>query len=346
LYELLIIFAIPVLGILSHLAKSHRWLEWVLRTVIVLVAIFEALLSAQVLQAKSTLVYDNYMVIVLAVASLATLLILFVSARRVLSWILTAINLIITLQIFAPLALKHINSVENFRKKRILVPESLPHIIASFVYITTLAYTLLYIKMHSSFLSELLNQKEIQQLISSGGIVFMSSALGGVGICVARSCKEILQRLSLVKPTKTSIILGIFIIIVGFVYDWFWIVYTHNSGGQDIATRLSFYNPETFTVLEGLLPSIFLAVLITLCAGVGEETLFRGALQPVFGILPTALLQGLIHAQIAHTGVFIIQITIWSIFLGLIKRYTNTTTTIIGQAGFNICTILLFASNP
>ena len=78
----------------------------------------------------------------------------------------------------------------------------------------------------------------------------------------------------------------------------------------------------------------------------GEETLIRGALQPVLGIIPAALLHGVLHGQFAHAPLFILQVAGWSIVMGVIKKYTNTTTTIIGHAGFNLVTVFLFSFNP
>jgi membrane protease YdiL (CAAX protease family) len=143
-----------------------------------------------------------------------------------------------------------------------------------------------------------------------------------------------------------QIVIAIFLILASFAYDGFWAVYTHRLAGQDLATELSGYTGATFTIAGAFVPSVVLAVIITICTGISEEVLIRGALQPVFGIVPSALLQGMLHAQIAHTPAFIIKVTAWSIFLGLVKRYTNTTTTIVAHAGLNLVTILLFAVNP
>ncbi len=45
-------------------------------------------------------------------------------------------------------------------------------------------------------------------------------------------------------------------------------------------------------------------VLIALCAGLGEEVLFRGALQPVTGVIAQAVLFGLLHWTCkAHVGI-------------------------------------------
>ena len=331
---------------MSHVARNEHWLEWLLRILILCVALYEALLFVQKAQGQPFFSSDNYSLSILAISALTTTFILSISFRQVVSWIITSLNLIISGQILAPLFLKQIGTIENFRKNRIFVSNSFPHTIALFVYITVAAYALLCIGPHTSITSNYPNPITVRQLLSFGGLAFIVLALCGVGIFVTRSYKETFSRLSLLKPNKVNIAVGIFVIFASFAYDWCWIVYTHNLGGQDIATRLCYYNPDTFTSTGSFLPSVILAILITICAAIGEEILIRGALQPVFGILPSALLHGLIHGLFAHTAIFVIQVALWSICMGLVRRYTNVSTTIIGHAGFNVFTIILFALNP
>ncbi|MBI4533119.1 MAG: CPBP family intramembrane metalloprotease [Candidatus Melainabacteria bacterium] len=116
--------------------------------------------------------------------------------------------------------------------------------------------------------------------------------------------------------------------------------------GGDLASKLAGYNAGTFNAGGGLGPAVILALLTGICAGVGEETLMRGAVQPALGIVPAALLHGLLHGQFAHAPIFIIQVAGWSLLLGIVRHYTNTSTTIIGHAGFNFITAFMFAFNP
>jgi len=53
-----------------------------------------------------------------------------------------------------------------------------------------------------------------------------------------------------------------------------------------------------------------------------------------------------LHAQFANAPMLILQVSLWSCCMGIVKRFTNTTTTIIGHAGFNFVTTFLFAFNP
>jgi len=154
-----------------------------------------------------------------------------------------------------------------------------------------------------------------------------------------------MARLGWEKPTKVQVGIGIGLVFFTFLYDAAWAQYTHNIPGQELGSKLSIYNGGTFAA-GALAPSLVLALATALCAGIGEETLVRGALQPVFGIFPAAFLHGMLHGQFAHAPVFILQVALWSTVMGIVRRYTNTTTTVIGHAGFNFLTTFLFAYNP
>ncbi|PWU02458.1 MAG: hypothetical protein C5B53_01610 [Candidatus Melainabacteria bacterium] len=186
----------------------------------------------------------------------------------------------------------------------------------------------------------------ISQLFSYNGLGLILLSFCGIGIYVSRAPKEALTRLGWVKPTWPQVGIGLAIIVFSFVYDALWAIYTHQLSGQDLASKLSAYNAGTFSTPGGFAPSVVLALATALCAGIGEETLVRGALQPVLGILPAAFLHGMLHGQFAHAPIFILQVALWSTCIGIVRRYTNTTTTIIGHAGFNFVTTFLFSFNP
>jgi hypothetical protein len=345
LFDFLLILILAILGFLSHVAKKHRWLEIVLRGFIVLIVLLEGF---SVFSTSAELFFNPWVSSVLGTAAVASIVILFIHFRRGLSWAFTLLNLFVTGQIFLPLIRKKLKPLEYFSQNKIFVPSSIPHLVSSFIYISTVAYLLICIDPEGFKMPfmPLPIPLVLAQLLSYNGLGLIILSFCGIGIYISRNYKEALARLALVKPTKAQIGIGIALIIISFTYDALWAVYTHKLGGQDLATKLSFYNSGTFAVAGGFVPSVILALATALCAGIGEETLIRGALQPVFGILPAAILHGMLHGQFAHAPIFILQVAIWSTFMGLVKRYTNTTTTIIGHAGFNFVTTFLFSFNP
>ena len=74
---------------------------------------------------------------------------------------------------------------------------------------------------------------------------------------------------------------------------------------------------------------------IALIPGICEELMFRGALQPRLGLVLTALLFTSIHTEYGLSfdtlAIFVIAIG-----LGLIRKYTNTTTSCACHVSYNL----------
>ncbi len=80
--------------------------------------------------------------------------------------------------------------------------------------------------------------------------------------------------------------------------------------------------------------------LLAASAGIGEETLFRGALQPVLGLGFTSVLFAIVHVQYGFTPVTI-AVLIIGLALGILRNRTNTTTAILVHFGYNFTLGLL-----
>lgn len=76
------------------------------------------------------------------------------------------------------------------------------------------------------------------------------------------------------------------------------------------------------------------ALTIGLAAGLGEETLFRGALQPRFGIVLTSLLFAVIHTQYG-VSLALVQILAIGLIFGMVRRRANTLTSMAAHASYN-----------
>ena len=74
--------------------------------------------------------------------------------------------------------------------------------------------------------------------------------------------------------------------------------------------------------------------LLAISVGIGEEILFRGALQPVFGIVITSLLFVALHTQYAFTPAAGILFVV-SLGFGLLRARASTTAAIIAHAAYN-----------
>lgn len=350
--DVLTVLACCILGLLAHGARHQAWLGWLLRILIGIFFVVElftclGLSAAEVSNQPEVLAgRTQWGLAVMVSVCAATGLVLFSPVRLALSYCLTAVEQLVSGQIFVRLKEKQ-DVLKGMFASRIFEPRSMPHLVALWIYITTTCFILSSIDPSTIKLPVLPIPfpMALGQLFSYNGIGLIALSLCGVGIFISRKPLESIQRLGWAKPTWIQVAIGLSLIVFTFAYDYAWSLWTHSSTG-DLASQLTNYNAGTFTAGGGLGPSIILALFTGICAGAGEETLMRGALQPVFGILPAAILHGLLHGQFAHAPVFLLQVMGWSAVMGIVRRYTNTTTTIIGHAGFNFVTTFLFAFNP
>jgi hypothetical protein len=84
------------------------------------------------------------------------------------------------------------------------------------------------------------------------------------------------------------------------------------------------------------------AILFALGAGIGEEILFRGAMQPRFGIILSSIIFAVMHIQyfdiVSMGTLFLISAT-----LGYERKMTNTTAAIITHTLYDLVLLLMVA---
>ena len=160
-------------------------------------------------------------------------------------------------------------------------------------------------------------------------LAFVLVAFIGVGLLTRRNLQQISQRLGLVRPTIEQLLWGVAVIVLLIGIQWavgvIWVLVDPEQ-----AAALG----EINDLLLGNVDTLGEWFILAVASGVGEEILFRGSLQPVFGIVPTALLFAIVHVQYGLSpitaAVFII-----GLILGLLRRKTNTTTTIFVHFSYN-----------
>jgi membrane protease YdiL (CAAX protease family) len=156
-------------------------------------------------------------------------------------------------------------------------------------------------------------------------------ALVGVGWLTRRSWDETLQRMALTKPTGREWLIGVGagLAMVPVVLLFESLASLAGVGADADVERLT----------EQLLGSLFTTPLgiltIGLSAGLGEESLFRGALQPRFGIVLTAITFALLHSQYGITLSTLI-VLILGFVLGWLRLQYNTSTAMITHAVYNM----------
>ena len=155
-------------------------------------------------------------------------------------------------------------------------------------------------------------------------------ALVGVGWLLRRNGRSLWQRLGITRLNGRQLLIGVGIglalvpIVIGL---------------ETASSAVGWEATDVERLTEALLGSLFTSIpgilTLGLSAAIGEETLFRGALQPRFGLPLTALLFALLHStyglSIATVVVFIL-----GYILGWLRNRYSTTMSMLVHAVYNI----------
>lgn len=160
-------------------------------------------------------------------------------------------------------------------------------------------------------------------------VPFALAAFLGVGIFIRRSLTGASRRLGLVTPYPSQVIFalaaaGIFL-VVGNAMD---------TIGHQLTPGLAHKVDTANQHLFGHLTDPLGIATIALAAGICEEVLFRGALQPRLGIVWTSFVFATIHTQYG-LSFDTLAVFVLASGLGLLRRYTNTTTSTICHVVYN-----------
>ena len=166
-------------------------------------------------------------------------------------------------------------------------------------------------------------------------LLFAVIAILGVGLIIRRSGHEVNQRLGLTRLTPIHLVWGIALIFILVVLQ-IMVGLVWNLLFEDQAELLNDVN----TLLLSNIDTVWEWLILAIAAGVGEELLFRGALQPVLGLGFTAVLFGLVHVQYGFTPILLFVIFL-ALVLGLVRRYFSNTLAIFIHAGYNFVLGLL-----
>lgn len=155
-------------------------------------------------------------------------------------------------------------------------------------------------------------------------------ALAGIGVFVRRTVPESFERLGFKLPRAEWWIVALvaigFFYAIGFGLDRVADVLTPGAQRRinDVTAVLyrRFNNPGAIFVLG-------------VAAGIGEETLFRGALLPRFGVVITAVLFAGVHTQYGIT-LASLQVFILGLMLGWLRLRAGTLPCIVTHAGYDI----------
>jgi hypothetical protein len=169
-------------------------------------------------------------------------------------------------------------------------------------------------------------------------VLLVLGSLVGVGWLSRREWRAVLKRLGLVKPSLKDLMwTGIFtvilfavVIVIGFIS------LAVNPDSQAMELK----DDPTVQILGSI--SIISAIAFALGAGIGEEILFRGAIQPRFGIAFTSIIFAIMHIQ--YPDFFsLLTLFLISIILGIERQMINTTAAVISHAVYDLVLLLAVA---
>jgi membrane protease YdiL (CAAX protease family) len=150
-----------------------------------------------------------------------------------------------------------------------------------------------------------------------------------VGLFVRRDLGQALRRLGLVRPQPYQLLLAL--AAAGAFYAF-------STGMDTLAQRLtpdlSRQVAAASQRLFGQLGSPVGIATIALAAGICEEALFRGALQPRLGLVWTALLFTAVHSEYGFS-LDALAVLVLAVALGLIRLFANTTTSATCHVAYN-----------
>jgi len=169
------------------------------------------------------------------------------------------------------------------------------------------------------------------------GLPLLIFGLLGVGLWIRRGVRATAERLGLSRPTWKQLLAAVAI--------------TALLLGLDLAvnTLWAEVDPFGYELMDQVMNSLFGglgtvvgAVVLGLSAGISEEILFRGAVQPRLGLVLAAVLFTIGHVQYSLTPATL-EILVIGLVLGLVRKRSNTTVCIVIHALYNMTGSLLSA---
>jgi hypothetical protein len=166
--------------------------------------------------------------------------------------------------------------------------------------------------------------------LAASELPYLVIALFGVGLYMRRNFSGAAERLGLVRPAWWQIAIALACAGAFFALTAAADQLAHVWTPQE-ASQLDKTIQQVFGQLGNPLGVAAVAVLPGIC----EEILFRGALQPRLGLFVTAALFTAIHTQYGISLVAL-SVLVVAIGLGVIRKYTNTTTSMICHVTYNL----------
>ena len=157
----------------------------------------------------------------------------------------------------------------------------------------------------------------------------LAIGLAGAGLAVFRDPRQAISRLGLARPTWWQAAAAVAVVILLSFLD----------RGADLLTYLLM--PRSYDAINAILDKanggLPVGLLGAVMAGICEETLFRGALQPRAGLAIAAMLFASGHLYYGATPILVFVIAS-GLAYGWLRQRMNLTTAILAHTGYDITT--------
>ena len=161
----------------------------------------------------------------------------------------------------------------------------------------------------------------------------LAAAVMGVGLGIRRGIKETLARLGYgpLSPKQVGVV-ALFVaaaLAVGAATSALFAALQPELYGVFLRTDEALYGARDLTLAQAALFGLLMGV----GSAVGEEALFRGAVQPVFGIFATSVLFASMHSPYGPS-VAVLDLFLFSVGVGFLRRWANTSAAALAHASY------------
>jgi membrane protease YdiL (CAAX protease family) len=170
-------------------------------------------------------------------------------------------------------------------------------------------------------------------------VFLVALAYIAVGLPFWRDVRTATERLGIVVPSLRDVGIAVAATLACFV-----VAGISGAIGQHFDPGLQESLDEIVDQMTAQVQNPLGAVILGASAGIGEEAIFRGALQPRYGIVIPSLLFTMLHGPQYGFNLALLGLFGVSIILGLERRYVNTTTAMITHALYNAVQVLALSA--
>ena len=212
-----------------------------------------------------------------------------------------------------------------------LDPDSAVHLVSAGAFVLTLGMAAIDFVRLQDQPEGLISLTPADPFVSLAGDLAL--ALAAIGFMQTRGPRDALARLAVRWLTPRQVVgaivaAALFHVGIGML-EYAEGVFLPSTHAREERFRLEFVG----------LPPVVGAVLVSTAVGVGEEVVFRGALQPRLGVVLSSLVFAATHVQYQLPGVAMIFLL--SLALGVLRRRTSTTFTACVHAFYDLGAFLL-----